>query len=363
MHDSRKTLDWADVVHAMNLEGLNGNVSPLLPPSQDARPFPDQQRTAIRVLGLLRGSYLFDLEPAGSRIIQDPLSVRSYSQRNGAARKAWRDLNRDILIQINSSDENPVAAPGTSPNTPELRSEYAMRFYVNSNGKQGYVFSNANWAPITWTNEIEAFSIALASAAAATVQRIERLGDTFFTVAAPAEVLTPDELRRAAPRGSGYNTSDLMSEIQTLANPVPAQGNAIVRSVEDTEAFGRQKVARSRLIADNTLRLTGEELLASSFWMEVRERQRAERDFGASTSATLTAFRQIVPWQLEPTDRPPLPAHELAYGFLRDNAPSQFTAGVAEAARARRTSSKSRTRRAQSRRVLETSARGSAARR
>ena len=44
------------------------------------------------------------------------------------------------------------------------------------------------------------------------------------------------ELAQAAPTPSDYNLADLMAEIQTLANPVPAQGNAIVRNVEDMEA-------------------------------------------------------------------------------------------------------------------------------
>jgi hypothetical protein len=41
-------------------------------------------------------------------------------------------------------------------------------------------------------------------------------------------VLSPTEARLAAPRGSDYTIADLMSEIQTLQNPVPATGNAIV---------------------------------------------------------------------------------------------------------------------------------------
>jgi histidine ammonia-lyase len=355
LYDARRMLEWHDLVYAMALEGLNGNLSPLLAPSQQARPYPDQMWTAERLLGMLRGSYLFQNEP---RIIQDSLSFRAHSQRSGAAWKAWRDLHRDLVIQMNSSDENPVSAPGWTPSTPELQSPYAMRFYVEGGGRTGYVFSNANWEATTWTNEIEAFSIAVAQTIAATPQRIERLTDTFFTVVSAADVLTAQELSNAAPGGGGYNTVDLMAEIQHLANPVPAQGNAIISRVEDMEAFGRQKVARSRLIVDNAFRLIAEELLSGSRWMNIRQRQDPERTFGQSTSAALQAFRLVVPWQATFDERPDVPAAELAYNFLVENPASTYTGviGVPAATTATNGSSTSRSAKAAAKAVRKASA-------
>jgi histidine ammonia-lyase len=58
-------------------------------------------------------AYLFDLEPDGKRIIQDPLSFRDDNQRNGAAWESWSRLKKNILIQINSSDHNPAVVPGS----------------------------------------------------------------------------------------------------------------------------------------------------------------------------------------------------------------------------------------------------------
>ena len=134
----------------------------------------------------------------------------------------------------------------------------------------GFILSNANFVAQPWGNDLEAYTIALANAIAAHVQRVLRFPDTFFTVVAPADVLSADELALAPPQGASYTISDLMAEIQTLANPVPAQGNALVRNVEDMETFTRQRVARARLAVDNALRLVGQEMLSSSYWMEVR---------------------------------------------------------------------------------------------
>jgi histidine ammonia-lyase len=82
--------------------------------------------------------------------------------------------------------------------------------------------------------------------------------------------------------------------IQTLANPVPAQGNALVRNVEDMETFTRQRVARARLAVDDALRLVAQEMLWASYWMEVRKAQNPARSFGAAPASTLQALRAVI---------------------------------------------------------------------
>ncbi|MGH8574994.1 MAG: aromatic amino acid lyase, partial [Gammaproteobacteria bacterium] len=163
--------------------------------------------------------------------------------------------------------------------------------------------------------------------------------------------LSPDELANAAPAANDYNLADLMAEIQTLANPVPAQGNAIVRNVEDLQAEGRIKVARARLAVDNTLYLLAENALNATFWMNVRQAQDPGRSFGVSPTAAWNAFRQVVPWQLPGDQRPPVPTTHLAYAFLMGNPASQFYTPAANASRAklraRVRSAPARTRRAQ----------------
>jgi histidine ammonia-lyase len=165
-------------------------------------------------------------------------------------------------------------------------------------------------------------SMALAEAMAGTAQRPLRLTDTFFTVVAAGDVVSPDVLSNAPPGGSSYSISDLFAEIQQLANPVPAQGNALVRQVEDVEGFGRQKVARARLAVDAALRLVAEELLSASYWMEVRKEQKPDRSFGVAPAAALNALRTVVPWQDD--NRPELPTAELVHAFMLGTPASAF---------------------------------------
>ena len=76
-----------------------------------------------------------------------------------------------------------------------------MKFYVkggkNSNGKHGYIVSNANWDPYPMANKLEDFVIALANMDIAVSLRIDRFINPFFTLADPAQVLH-------LPAGNGF---------------------------------------------------------------------------------------------------------------------------------------------------------------
>lgn len=366
VHDGREMLDWADLLYAMDLTGMNSSVTPISAPVQAVRPFKWLNSAAARALDTIRGSYLFDLDELSDtgvplRIIQDPESLRATSQRDGAARQAWKELKKDLLIQMNSSDHNPVVAVGWSPqDSPELSTPWFMQYYVrggpnNADCKgegceHGYILSNANWEAVNVDNQIEAFTIAVAQMATAIDQRIQRFSNTFFTVINPSDVLSPDELANAAPSANDYNLADLMAEIQTLANPVPAQGNAIVRNVEDLQAEGRIKVSRARLAVDNTLYLLAEDMLNASYWMNVRNAQDPNRSFGVAPTAAWNAFRQVVPWQQPADQRPPVPSTHLAYSFLVGNPASLFyTPAANEARRAYRAKLRARVRAAPAR--------------
>jgi histidine ammonia-lyase len=326
VHDSKRLLDWSDLTFAMSMLGLNSSVTPLVAVPQQARPFPYQNWQAKRLLDLIKGSYLFDLEPDGKRIIQDPLSFRDYNQRNGAAWQEWAQLKKNMLIQINSSDHNPAVVPGSKPSDSwELDTPWLKQYYVDSGGKKGFILSNSNFVAMPWANDMEAFTIALAQTIAGSVQRDMRFPDTFFTVVAPSDVLSADVLAKAAPQAQSYTISDLMAEVQELANPIPAQGNALVRNVEDMENFTRQKVARARLAVDNAFRLVAQEALSATYWMNVRSAQRPSRSFGTAPNAAWQSLRAVIPWQAD--SRPEVPAGELAYAFMVANPASAFMGG------------------------------------
>ena len=244
-----------------------------------------------------------------------------------------------MLIQINSSDHNPAVVPGAKPGDSwELNTPWLKQYYVNRGGKKGYIMSNSNFVALPWANDLEAFTIALAQSIAGSVQRDMRFPDTFFTVVAPSDVLTEEVSAKAAPQAASYTISDLMAEVQQLANPIPAQGNALVRNVEDMENFTRQKVARARLAVDNAFRLVAQEALSATYWMNVRDIQSRTkfkpgyaRSFGAAPAAAWNALRAVIPWQAD--NRPEAPAGDLAYAFMVANPASAFMGGETDPAK------------------------------
>ena len=253
-------------------------------------------------------------------------------------------LNGDLVTQMNSSDHNPAVTPGYSPSSsPELNTPWFMQYYVKGGPddsacvgggvgpatgcQHGYILSNANWDPYPIDNEIEALTNAFANIAVNDDMVPLRFENTFFTVISRNDpTLPPDQLTNAARGAADYTLADLMSEIQTLQNPVPAQGNSIISTVEDLQAEGRIKVSKARLMVDDLSWLQGQDLLTAAQWMNIRQIQGQtlglNRSFGAAPTAAWQAFRQVVPWQA--SDRPDVPAGTLAYDFIQANPATQF---------------------------------------
>src|SRR5205814_4577617 len=122
-------------------------------------------------------------------------SLRASAIRQASAWEDWGALRDAVVLQMNSSDHNPAVRTDLSPRDSwELSTPQAMKYYVkggkNSNGKHGFIFSNANWDPYPLGNEIEAFTIALANMDVAVLMRMDRFSNDFFTVIKSADVLT-----------------------------------------------------------------------------------------------------------------------------------------------------------------------------
>ncbi len=328
LHDAKLALDWADLLLAMDLEAMNSSVTPLSTPVQANRPFKYLNLEAARVLDMIKGSYLFEHD--AKRIIQDPESQRASFSRQGAAWKAWSTLRDTMLTQMNSSDHNAAVKVGVAPedswelNTAQMR-QYFVKGGPESHGQHGFVLSNANWDPYPMANEVEAFTNALANMDVAVVQRIYRFSSTFFTVIAPKDVLSQEQLDASVQSDvDGYNPTAIWQDIQSLARTITPEGNPISNDVEELQAQTVLKVTVARRAVDDTMLLLGEDLLTATFWMDVRRAQSPDRDFGPAPTAAWTAFRQAVPWQQKPQARPLQPVGNIVYAFLSAHPAAEF---------------------------------------
>jgi histidine ammonia-lyase len=330
VNDARRALEWADLIYAMDLDGMNSSITPLSAVVQRDRQFRWLNWDAARVLDMLKGSYLFADDP--KRIIQDPESLRASSIRQASAWEDWGALRDAVVLQINSSDHNPAVRTDLSPEDSwELATPQMMKFYVkgglNSHGKHGYIVSNANWDPYPMANKLESFVIALANMDIAVSLRIDRFSNPFFTQITPAQVLQappgsgPGFFRLG---GGGFTPVDLEQEIQSLTNPIAPSGQAIVGTVEDLQAQTRIKAYRARQAVDTTFDLLAHDIVTAAFWLDVRKAQDPARQFGPAPTAAWSAFRQIVPLMPAADDTSVRSRPMMAAAFLRGTAASQF---------------------------------------
>jgi histidine ammonia-lyase len=327
LYDAREALSWADLIYSIDLNGMNSSVSPLSQPVQANRPFKWLNWNAARVLDMLKGSYLFELDD--QRVIQDPESLRASSIRQGSAWQAWAQLRDVTLIQMNSSDHNPAVRVGASPTDSwELSTPQLAQFYVKgsarNHGQHGFIFSNANWDPYPMANEIEAFTIALANMDTAVAQRVIRFTNPFFTVATASDESPGEPGRFHLTQGSEIDVAALMQEIQGLINPVPPEGNSLIQNVEDMQTQTRLKVTRARAAVEDTIELLAEDLLTGTYWLDLRKTQKPSRTFGTSPTAVWTAFRAALPFNGVGPASAVQPIHEIAATFIRGNAAASF---------------------------------------
>jgi histidine ammonia-lyase len=333
--DGKQALEWADLVHAMDKLGMNSSVTPMAPLVQEKRPFKWVAWDAARLMDLLKGSYLFEDDP--KRILQDPESMRASYIRQGSAWQAWAALRDNVLVQINSGEQNPVVLLDASPSDSwELSTPQFMKYYVKggplSHGRHGYVISCANWDPYPMANEIEAFTNAMANMDGAIAQRIERFNDrgptAFFTGIYPKDVLTAEQLRLSPAMTEPYFAfMDVWAEIQNDAHSVTPEGNASDFGVADIEAFTRLKAVRGRQVVDLTMQLLAYDLLTATYWLDVRKAEDPKRNFALAPTAAWLAFRKALPWQQDIDSRPDLPYGAVAYNFLKQTSASNFYTG------------------------------------
>ncbi|GAC1306140.1 MAG: aromatic amino acid lyase [Steroidobacteraceae bacterium] len=325
--DGERVLDWADLLHALDLNAMNGSITPLSAPVQRTRPFKWLNWDAARVLDMLRGSYLFDGDP--QRILADADSLRASSIRQGSAWQAWAALRDDVRLQMNSADHNPAVLADLSPRDSwELSTAQMMKYYVKggkySHGKHGYIVSSANWDPYPLVNDVEAFTNALVNLGVVVAQRSLRFNNEFFTAVRAADVLTGD-LRQYAPQANAMVIGHLWQELQILASPVPAEGlSTDSQGNGDIESQAAIKTLRSREATDVLLHLLAQDLLTATFWMNVRLTQDSSRRFGPAPEAALAVFRAVLPGRAPTARRPDRPPAALAYASAHEHPAAEF---------------------------------------
>ena len=287
--DARRLLDGGETVVALGLEGLNGNVSPLLEPVQGVRAFPAQAAAAGRIRTALDGSYLWEPDPA--RALQDPLSFRTASQVYGNARASLDAVMRDLAIQLNSSDDNPAVLLDAVP--PANASPVVRSYYVSEGDLAGAVMPSANFEPMAWVVDLEAFAIALRHVSSASVQRMTRLGTA--TMTGLSTFLAANDTAMALAEAQ-YPYLALDAENRALSQPVSADAAPAAGGIEDVASNAPLVVDRVGRMVDNLYYIVGMELMHAAQAVDLRRRVTPSLVLGRKTSALHAAYRAVVPF-------------------------------------------------------------------
>lgn len=260
--EMKKLLDLADLVYAVSLEGLNGNTSPLLKEVHQLRPYQGQNYSAGRIREYLEDSYIWD--PDWKKPVQDPLCFRDMAQVHGAVRDALKYLEDLMLVQVNSSDDNPCI----------ILEEKKM-------------ISCANFDVTNWAMGFEMLGLGVAKIANAACFRCIKMGDPDFTKL-PRFLAPADNVLGFATLQKVYTST--FSEIRHLANPAMLDYFALAGDIEDQANNTPYVVQKTRKMVDLLYRILGIEMIHGAQAIDLRNDIR----LGKGSRAAYEAFRKEV---------------------------------------------------------------------
>src|ERR687887_31609 len=201
-------VEAGDVVLAISLEAINGNLSIVDPAVAVAKGIPGQTAAADHLRRLLAESRVGGVDNQSS--VQDPLSFRVGPQVHGAAREFVGLLGQAVETELNASDDNPLVLA------------------------DGRLISNGNFHPIVLALCLDALRPALAHVGQLSDRRMNHIWERAF--GAP-DVALPSGLLRMTRHGRGrfhrYGAATRAAALRALAAPVTLDIGPLDNGVED----------------------------------------------------------------------------------------------------------------------------------
>ena len=286
---AKQVLKVTPAVYGLSLEGLNGNVAPILPQTIGVRPFKGLDKAAKQLRDALDGSYLWNLDP--KRPLQDPLSYRVTVYGLGEAQKAVDDLKAEIDVQINSTDDNPATILDAS-NDYRKTSSQVDNYFVKGNGVKGAIIPSGNFNPLPVALAVQRAALAMAHLLHYSVQRTVHLSYDQFT-----------HLSRflAAPGNVGHafgavqkSFMGLHVENMALAQPVSLYGMPVAGEIEDTFTNILQASQRLCQENENMFNIYSVELLHSAQAIDLRKLENKDLKLSKTTGKLYNDYRSLV---------------------------------------------------------------------
>lgn len=285
-------LQVSKLVYATSLQAFNGNVSPFLADTLALRPYPQTVQTGKELRGLLDGGSIWDRDD--KRALQDPLSFRSGVYLLAELDHSYRQSRDELLIQLNSSDDNPGVMVGKGTRSARYQEQRAQ---LASNN--GAVLPSANFEPLPWVLALEKMQIALAHNSLASAQRVVKLDDPNMT--GLSRFLGTDKTVHAF----GAMEKPVMAlamDNKSLAMPVSMDYLPVAGGIEDIATNAPSVTQRLRKQIDNSYALLGIELIHAAQAIDLRRASQPEFKLSAPSQKLYDALRKKV--EFVELDRP-----------------------------------------------------------
>ena len=290
--NAQRICDVTPTIYGLSLEGLNGNVAPILPQTIGARPFPGLADTAKVMRDVIKGSYLWNSDAA--RPLQDPLSYRVTVYGLSEAKNAVADLEKVIRVQINSTDDNPATILNAAQDYRADSSQVAQ-YFVEGNGVKGAIIPSGNFNPLPVALALQRTSLALAHLSHYSVQRTIHLSYDQFT--GLTRFLSDPDNKGHAFGAIQKAFMGLHVDNMSYANPVSLFGMPVAGEIEDTFTNILQAAKRLEAIDQNLFQIYSLETLHSAQAIDLR-RMLKNKDLKLSekTDGFYKAYRAQVPY-------------------------------------------------------------------
>jgi histidine ammonia-lyase len=283
--DCARLLDALDVAGALDLEAFGANLGSLHPAVGESRPYPGLRTSLERLRLLLEGSYLW--EEGAARNLQDPLTFRCLPQTHGAARDALDFADRQLGIELNAAQSNPLIV-----------------------ADEGRIVSVGNFEIVPFAGALDFMRIALAPALTSAAERSIKLLQAPLTDL-PEGLAVRTGLASDSLSEFGVPAQALAAEARLLAQPVSYEvvSSTHPEGIEDRMTMAPLAARRLDQMVEFGERLVAIELVLAAQAIDLRGRPR----LGAGTRPAYARTRELVPFtdENEPVPQDLEPVREL----------------------------------------------------
>jgi histidine ammonia-lyase len=229
----------ADLVAAMATDALRGTDSAFDPRLHALRPHPGQRASAANIWRLMQGSGIRESHRQGDVRVQDPYSVRCAPQVHGAVRDLLGDVERKLVIEMNSVTDNPLIFPD-----------------------DGDVISGGNFHGEPMALAADVLAIGVSELGAISERRIEKLTNTAFSGLPP--FLVEDAGLNSGFMMAQVTAAALASENKGLCHPASVDSIPTSADKEDHVSMGMGAALKLQPVVMNTHRILAIELTAAA---------------------------------------------------------------------------------------------------